>query len=505
MLCGRATAFSQEKTIFYQERTTSEQGMAESGSVTWSVVQVAPSVLSPPERAIWGEVSNQGRRVRPATTIRRNGGVVQPANHLGKLIFPPGATRLLVLPPGETYRRIERAADSAEVASDSPPVPAADLYEGEMQNGSPYGKGVMSFREGDKYVGDLRHGRPDGRGVLDTAEGDRFEGEFKDGRPHGRGVLTTAEGFRYEGTWSAGTEVDVRRVGSRQSLPPAKVAAREPDPKKAGEEERKPAEAAPSPRVAFDDDIASQDRSRIRFLQEWLIWHGYLAGDADGRVGPKTRTAIQAYARDYELSLDRIGANLFIDHVSGNHPDTRPRFRETNKSNCLAWISRPAPAKMKLYWTGGCAKGYAEGIGVLKQEFVFFRENGLIKYEGTMIDGKYSGVGELVWVGKRIAKGQKYIGSFADGDLDGKGEIRFPDGRRYSGYWKNGRYEGSGVYSSPTFGRFEGIFARGLPNGYGKHFDPKGHLRMEGVFRDGCLKSGDSWVFVLTTREKCGF
>ena len=191
--------------------------------------------------------------------------------------------------------------------------------------------------------------------------------------------------------------------------------------------------------------------------------------------------------------------------VSGNHPDTLPRFLETNKSNWLAWISRPAPAKMKLYWTGGCAKGYAEGIGVLKQEFVFFRENGLIKYEGTMIDGKYSGVGELVWVGKRIAKGQKYIGSFADGDLDGKGEIRFPDGRRYSGYWKNGRYEGSGVYSSPTFGRFEGIFARGLPNGYGKHFDPKGHLRMEGVFRDGCLKSGDSWVFVLTTREKCGF
>lgn len=698
MLCWHSTAFSQEKAIFYQVRTSSEQGTAYTGSVVWSAVQVEPGGNNPPEPAIRGEVTVQALGLRIILTVRRNGDNALPASHLIGLIFlvpegfdggnietilrfavkdteeaagnpifavpakvadgyfvlalenkaaiaatnlamlsqtgwidipvvdVSGRRALLALDKGSTGYRLfnevigewKRKAKSPleqslvqQVAEDSPqkprgiwavqiasepteelargqyetllrrfpnimngldafisrgsvttdvahrirlvaeskeralrlcdelkraggncfvvltthgsfrkslegaatsvaasnlsPAPAADLYEGEMQNGSPHGKGVMSFREGEKYVGGLRNGRPDGQGVLETAEGDRFEGEFKDGRPHGRGVLTTAEGFRYEGTWSEGMEVDVRRAGPRQSLRFAKVGAREPDPKKAGEEGHKPAEAAPSPRVAFDNDITSQDHARISLMQEWLNWRGYGAGDVDGRVGRRTFTAIKAYARDHEISLDAMGAKLFIDHVTGQHPDTHPRFRETDRGACLAWSAYPARAKLKLKWTGTCIDGYAHGYGRLLQEFIFHGEKAWVQYDGFLVKGKHSGNGELSWHGKRVAKGQRYVGSFSDGNSDGMGEMRFPDGRYYIGHWKNDRYEGSGTYGSPTFGRLEGMFSRGLPNGYGKHYDTKGRLRMEGNFRDGCLKVDTQWVYVLTTREKCGF
>jgi hypothetical protein len=698
MLCGRATAYSQEKAIFYQERTSSEQGTADRGSVVWSVVQVAPGGNNPPEPAIRGEVTVQALGLRIIVTVRRNGDNALPASHLIGLIFlapegfdgsnietilrfavkdteeaagnpifavpakvadgyfvlalenkpaviatnlamlsqkgwidvpvvyTSGRRALLALDKGSTgyrlfsevigewkrkakfpveqslvrqvaddspqkprgiwavqiasepteglargqyesllrrfpnilngldafisrgsvttdvahrirlvaenkehalllcdelkkaggncfvvlathgsFRKSLRGAATSVAASDTPPVPAADLYEGEMHNGTPHGKGVMSFREGDKYVGDLRHGRPDGQGVLDTAEGDRFEGEFKDGRPHGRGALTTAEGFRYEGTWSEGREVAVQRVGVRKPARPAKVAGIETALPKPEQLERRLPEVLPSRRVGFEEDIRSQEHARIRLMQEWLNWRGYGAGDVDGRVGPRTFTAIRAYARDHGISLDAMGARLLIDHVTGQHPDTRPRFWETDRNACQAWSAYPARAKLKLKWTGTCVDGYAHGHGKLMQEFIFHGEKAWVQFDGFLAKGKHSGNGELTWHGKRVAKGQKYVGNFAEGSLNGKGEMRFSDGRYFKGYWKNDRYEGSGVYGSPTFGRLEGMFSNGLPNGYGRHFDTTGRLRMEGNFSNGCLKVGTKWVYVLTTREKCGF
>lgn len=76
-----------QKAIFYEERTTSAQGSAESGSVVWSVVRESPGGDAPPEPAIRGEATIPGKDLQLRMTIRRNADQTLPASHIIELIF----------------------------------------------------------------------------------------------------------------------------------------------------------------------------------------------------------------------------------------------------------------------------------------------------------------------------------------------------------------------------------------------------------------------------------
>ncbi|BCH30323.1 hypothetical protein MesoLjLc_22530 [Mesorhizobium sp. L-8-10] len=76
-----------QKAIFYEERTNSAQGSAESGQVVWSVVQESPGNDLPPEPAIRGEATIPGKDLQLRMTIRRNADQTLPASHIIELIF----------------------------------------------------------------------------------------------------------------------------------------------------------------------------------------------------------------------------------------------------------------------------------------------------------------------------------------------------------------------------------------------------------------------------------
>lgn len=76
-----------QKAIFYEERTSSAQGSAESGQVVWSVVQESPGNDLPPEPAIRGEATVPGKDLQLRMTIRRNADQTLPASHIIELIF----------------------------------------------------------------------------------------------------------------------------------------------------------------------------------------------------------------------------------------------------------------------------------------------------------------------------------------------------------------------------------------------------------------------------------
>lgn len=76
-----------QKAIFYEERTTSAEGSAEPGAITWSVVQESPGADLPPEPAIRADVTIPGKDVRMRMTIRRNGDTTLPAGHIVEMIF----------------------------------------------------------------------------------------------------------------------------------------------------------------------------------------------------------------------------------------------------------------------------------------------------------------------------------------------------------------------------------------------------------------------------------
>ena len=70
-------------------------------------------------------------------------------------------------------------------------------YEGDMVV-LPHGKGILMFADGSKYEGDFENGKLHGRGIMMFADGKTHDGDWVDGLPHGKGTFTFAEGGKYE-------------------------------------------------------------------------------------------------------------------------------------------------------------------------------------------------------------------------------------------------------------------------------------------------------------------
>jgi hypothetical protein len=76
-----------QRAIFYEERTSADQGSAQTGSIVWSLVKESPGGDLPPEPAIRAEATIPGKDLQLRMTIRRNADQTLPASHIIELIF----------------------------------------------------------------------------------------------------------------------------------------------------------------------------------------------------------------------------------------------------------------------------------------------------------------------------------------------------------------------------------------------------------------------------------
>ncbi len=76
-----------QRAFFYEERTSSAQGSAESGSIVWSLVNESPGGDLPAEPAIRAEATIPAKDLQLRMTIRRNGDETLPASHIIEMIF----------------------------------------------------------------------------------------------------------------------------------------------------------------------------------------------------------------------------------------------------------------------------------------------------------------------------------------------------------------------------------------------------------------------------------
>lgn len=77
-------------------------------------------------------------------------------------------------------------------------------YKGEVLNGMPHGKGVLSYSNGTKYVGKFVNGKAYGKGTITYASLERYKGDWENDLPHGRGVFTWPSGSKYKGEFRDG-------------------------------------------------------------------------------------------------------------------------------------------------------------------------------------------------------------------------------------------------------------------------------------------------------------
>jgi len=78
------------------------------------------------------------------------------------------------------------------------------LYEGEIKDGKPEGRGSYKSPDGFSYEGIWKAGIREGMGILIWPDGTKYTGEFRDGKRHGRGKQVFPEGHVYVGDFEMG-------------------------------------------------------------------------------------------------------------------------------------------------------------------------------------------------------------------------------------------------------------------------------------------------------------
>lgn len=75
------------------------------------------------------------------------------------------------------------------------------IYNGELKNGVPHGKGKTVWANGNKYDGEYVDGFRQGYGIYTFSDGARYEGNWQKDHQHGFGTGYFANGDKYVGDW----------------------------------------------------------------------------------------------------------------------------------------------------------------------------------------------------------------------------------------------------------------------------------------------------------------
>ncbi|WP_275372828.1 hypothetical protein [Clostridium tertium] len=193
-----------------------------------------------------------------------------------------------------------------------------------------------------------------------------------------------------------------------------------------------------------------------------------IAGSVSTNANDKV-SSLEEKIKDLQNKVNQIEKQP----TNTTNPQEQPPPEEPGKSN-LVPISN---SNIKGTFTGALVNGMPDGNGL----FTRYKDDGTASWtfngtfsKGTLQEGTltYSdGVvvtskfynGAANGSGTVITKDYKYEGSISDGQLTGKGTVKFNTGESYSGEFKDGLYNGLGVYSD-TSGEavLQGIFKNGV-------------------------------------------
>ena len=83
--------------------------------------------------------------------------------------------------------------------------PNGDIYEGEMKNSLPDGKGKISYSNGEIYEGDFKQGEMTGKGIYTFSDRTQYIGDMEKGFFKGYGKMKWNNGTEYTGSFSEST------------------------------------------------------------------------------------------------------------------------------------------------------------------------------------------------------------------------------------------------------------------------------------------------------------
>ena len=334
------------------------------------------------------------------------------------------------------------------------------IYEGQVLNSKPHGKGVQVYSNDNRYEGEWKEGAKHGSGILINDIG-RYEGSFSQGLPNGEGIEVWSNGHRYEGEWR-----DNKRHGKGF--------------------------------YSWTDGSSYEGGWEngnehgfgiIRNLHEDLsIEANFVDGYPDGKMTTKFKGNTAEYEIDLTPELKRIFDSekaIPLEYINGHVIIVSPLYRfDGNQVNGLK-----SGFGIQVWSTGDRYEGEwknnkQDGKGIANYSFGgrydglwkdnefhgygIFNSSGGHRYEGEWKKGKMNGYFIV-----NTSNGNTYKGELVNNYFHGKGAYNWADGNSYTGDWKNGKHNGKGVYiygntdDSSMSGMYEGDFKNDVRHGYG--------------------------------------
>ncbi len=297
------------------------------------------------------------------------------------------------------------------------------VYEGEVRNGLPDGKGKYTFSYGDVYEGDFCAGTKtgqgkyistdgwyyeggfadgdfDGYGVYHYTNGDVYEGEWWEDKRQGKGKYTFADGSYYTGEWK-----DDKNISASETVKPATKETKAAEAKKPAE---KKSTAPAAPKTEY---------KRIEMSSGDVYEGGYANGEYHGQ-GTYTSRKGWVYVGAFDNGVMTDGKLTFTEsgHVFEGH------------------------------FENGALHGKGKAIYYVKENGKYVYDG---TYEGDWVKGKCHGKGKRVYYNGNI-----YDGDWVDDKRDGYGKFeRYTDKLQtkhfcdlvYEGQWNGDKKHGKGV------------------------------------------------------------
>ena len=233
----------------------------------------------------------------------------------------------------------------------------------------------------------------------------------------------------------------------------------------------------------------AQTPDEIRALQHRLGDYGVTS--ATGRLDAATRSAIEAYQRDWHLEVSGEIEEDLISRLARTHPDTKPQWRAVANQACKVWNERPVAQEI-ITWDGECVDGIASGRGKLQLSWQYRGRRLGISFDGEYQNGRANGLGTITY-----SNGDRYAGQFENGRRHGEGVFAWVGGTYYKGQFDNGLRHGGGLVVFPKGDRYEGQWRKGKPHGAGTFTTADG-VAEKREWRNGCsmLNGSLRWLFV---------
>jgi hypothetical protein len=326
----------------------------------------------------------------------------------------------------------------------APLAQAQQCIQGNCQNGF----GVMSHSNGQRYMGQFANGKYNGLGYYSFPNGEYYYGEFKNDKYGGYGTYRYANGTVGRGFWN-----DVDRY---QTI------------------------TATSGCIDGDCNnglgtyvFNNGDEYRGQFSNQQLNGHGlYVFANSQERyIGDFKNNKRQGqgayYYKSGNVDFGQWANDNFVTDgytgqsksgcVSGDCSNGNGTYVFDNGSKYIGMFNNGELHGYGTYqlldgsrYVGNFARGKYNGYGT------YYYADGRVD-QGNWVDNKFSGsvaktgcntgdcndgIGTFVF-----ENGNKYIGKFAAGQLQGYGTLFFTNGDKYEGQFMANKYEGKGKYT----------------------------------------------------------